>query len=133
MVDLVFGDMEPPPVRIHRGSSDKSLLQPCIITSGKALEGYSTNLTEFVNVVLERPAAKETSRLSAQCERGLPRCFLECGWSPVFKHEKLIPTLDRSDVSQQRANGVTGVVMQMIQFCDAHSLNGDQSCMARVE
>ena len=100
--------MEPSPVGIQCGGSAERPLQPSIIASGKALERETACLTELVNIVLERLIAKETA-------------------------PTLIPTLHRRDVSQEGANRVTGVILQMIQFRNAQSFNGGECGLARVE
>jgi hypothetical protein len=116
VVDLVLGHMEPRPVRVHCGGSAERPLQPSIITSGKARERETAYFAQLVNVVLERFAAKETAPLAAECEGGLPRRLFKGRGPSLLKREALIPALHRSDVSQQRANRVTGVVVQMIKF-----------------
>jgi hypothetical protein len=106
VVDLVLGDMEPPPVGIHCWGSAERPLQPRIIASGESLERETTYLAELVNVVLERLAAKETPPLGAKREGGLPRRLLGCSRRSVLKRETLIPSLNHGDVSQKRANRV---------------------------
>ena len=133
MVDLVLGDMEPRPVRIQSGGSAERLLQPGIIASGKARERDTAYLAELVKVVLERLAAKETAPLGAKREGGLPRRFLLCRGRSLLERHTLIPTLHHSDVSQERANRVAAVVLQMIEFCDAQPIDGGKCGLARVE
>jgi hypothetical protein len=124
VVDLVLGGMEPREVCIHCGRSAERLLQPSIIASGEALERETACLAELVNVVLERLIAKETAPLGAKLEGRLPRRLFWCGGRSLLKRETLNPTLDCSDVSQQRANRVTGVILQMIQLRNAQSFDG---------
>ena len=73
MANLVLGGMEPRKVRIHcRGRAERPL-QPCIVAGGEAFERETACLAEFVNVMLERLAAKQTPPLGAKRERGFPR------------------------------------------------------------
>ena len=124
VVDLVLGNVEPRPVRVHcRGSAERPL-QPRIITSGKALERDTAYFAELVNVVLEGFAAQETAPLGAECEGGLPRRLFQRRRPSLLERETLIPALHHGDVSQQRANRVTRVVVQMIEFRDAQSCDG---------
>ena len=132
VANLVLGDMEPRPVCIHCGGDAERLLQPCIVARGKALECETAYVAELVNVVLERLAAKETASLGAKCERRLPRGLLKCRGRSLLKRQNLIPTLDRSDVSQKRTNRVTGAILQMIEFRHAQSLDGGECGFARV-
>ena len=124
MADLVLGDMEPGPVGVHCGGSAERPLQPGIIASGKALERETAYLAELVNIVLERLIAKETAPLGAKFEGGLPRRLFQCRRRPFLERDALIPTLHRRDVSQEGANRVTGVILQMIQFHNAQSFDG---------
>jgi hypothetical protein len=133
VVDLVLGDMEPSPVGIHCGSRAARPLQPRIIASGKALERETACLAELVNVALERLVANETAPLGAKREGRLPRRLFSCRGRSLLKRDTLIPTLHRRDVSQQGANRVTGVILQMIQFRNAQSFDGGQCGLARVE
>jgi hypothetical protein len=124
VVDLVLGNMEPRPMRVHCGGSAERPLQPSIVTSGKAFERETAYFAELVNVVLEGFAAKETASLGAECEGGLPRRLFKVRGSSLLKREALIPALHGSDVSQQRANRVTGVIVQMIKFRYAQAFDG---------
>src|SRR6202035_1537473 len=133
VVDLVLGDMEPRKVCIHLRGSKERALQPGIIASGKALERETARLAELVNVVLERLVAKKTAPLSAKCEGGLQRRLFECRERSLLKRDALVPTLHHSDVSQQRANRVTGSILQMIKFRHAQSFDGGQCGLARVK
>ena len=133
VVNLVLGDMEPRPVRIHCGGSAERLLQPDIIAGGKARERDTAYLAELVGVVLERLATKETAPLGAKREGGLPRSFLLCRGRSLLESDTLIPTLHHSDVSQERANRVTAVILQMIKFRHAQSIDGGECGLARIE
>ena len=133
MVDLVLGDMEPGPVRIHRWGRGERPLQPGIIPSAKFLESETAYLGELMNVVLERLVAKEMALLGAEFEGGLLGRLFECRGRSLLKRDALIPTLHCRDVSQEGANRVTGVVVQMIQFGNAQSFDGSQCRLARVE
>ncbi len=74
--------------------------------------------------MLERLVAKETTPLGAKFEGGLPRrVFFRRGHS-LLKRDTLVPTLHRGDVSQEGANRVTRVILQMIQFRSAQSFDG---------
>jgi hypothetical protein len=133
MVDLVLGDMEPPPVCIHCRGSAEGLLQPGIIASGKALEREMAYLAELVDVVFERFAAEETAPFGAKCEGGLPRRQFQFRGRSLLKRDTLISTLDHCNVSQERANRVTGIILQMIELRDVQSFDGGQCGLARVE
>jgi hypothetical protein len=111
-------------VCIHCGGSAQRSLQPRIIASGKARECETAHLAELANVVFERFAAEETAPLGAKCEGGLPRRLFQCRGRSLLKRETLIPTLYRSDVSQERANRVAGVILQMIKFRYTQSFDG---------
>ena len=106
MVDLVLGDVEPPPMRIHYRSGAEGLLQPRIVASGKALECAAAYLVELMEVMLEWLVAQKTAPRIAEGDGRLPRCSLELRGCPVLERETLIPTLDRGDVCQQRADRV---------------------------
>jgi hypothetical protein len=133
MADLVLGDMEPCPVCIHGWSSEERPLQPLIIASGKALEREAACLVELVNVVLERLVAKETASLAAELEGGLPGRLFQCRGLSLLERDTLISALHRGDVSQERANRVAAVILQMIELRDAQAFDGGQCGPARVE
>jgi hypothetical protein len=133
VVDLFLGDMEPRKVGIHRGGGAERLFQSGIIACGKALERETACLAELVNVVLERLVAKATAPLGAKCEGRLPRRIFFCRGRSLLKRDAVIPPLHRRDVSQESANRVTGVILQMIQFLDAQSFDGGQCGLPRVE
>jgi hypothetical protein len=133
VVDLLLGDVKPREVGIHGGGSGERLLQPRIIASGKALQRELAYLSELVNIVLEGLVAKETAALGAQGEGGFPPGLFECRGRSRLKRDALIPTLHRRDVSQEGANRVTGVIMQMIQFRNAQAFDGGECGLARVE
>jgi hypothetical protein len=133
MIDLVLGDMKPPPVGIHCGSSAERPLQPRIIASSKALERDTAYFAELANVVLERLPAKETAPLCAKCQGRLPRRLLLRRGCSLLEGETLIATLRHSDVSQERANRVAGAVLQMIELRHAQSFDCGKRGLARVE
>jgi hypothetical protein len=66
-------------------------------------------------------------------ERGLPGRLLFGGGSSLLKRETVISALDNGDVSEQRADRVTRIIMEMIELRDAQTLDGGECRVTCVQ
>jgi len=132
VANLVLGDMKPREVRVHGGSGVEGPFQPRVIVRGERFERETAYLAELVHVVLERLAAKEPAPLGTERQRRLPRCLLERRGAALFEGDNLIPTLDRSDVRQKRADRVAAAIVKMIELCHGQSFDGRKRRAPRI-
>ena len=112
----MLNHMKPRKVCVHGWCSRERLLEPCVIPSGKTSNREPAHFVELVQVIVERLATEPVTRLGAEAERRFPRRLFLGGGPPLLERESLISAFRRSEVSEQRANRVAGLVVQMIKF-----------------
>ena len=126
----MLGNMKPRKVRVHGRRRGEGTLQPFVVPIRQASKRETTYLGELLQVVLEGLPAQAATGLGAKRERGLPRRLFLGGGPSILKRETLITAFRYGEVSEQRADRIAGVVVQMIKFGDTQPLDRRHSRVA---
>lgn len=101
MVDLVFGDVEPRPVRIQRGRNAQRRLEPRVIARRQRGTRRLARPSKLIKIELQLVTAYLVAPLLARLQGRGPRVVFRSRRLALLERHELIAALHRRNVCEQ--------------------------------
>ena len=122
MIDLVLRDVKPRPMHVDLRCGSHAAIQPGIVAQCERIECIPSDRRQPLQVGLERFAPQRLPSLWSEFQSGRPRQILFSGQGTVLEGEDLIGSLNDGNMGQQSSDGITPVIVQVIQLGEGQSL-----------